>query len=373
MKALPGRRAIWLTRGGKIMQAFEPAMFGLSLAGGIYLATHQAGHIVVLDRGSAASNDMLAPGLLLLLGVTLVVASLLFFHRKGRKLWQRLVAAGVATSFFAVGYTLEMRREHTESFFGVATVSRENPFFDDVPGRAALIRLSRWGLRGDDFPESKPPNEHRVALIGGGPVFGTGVSESETLAVKLTDRLQKRGFSKPVRVLNLGVPRAHLASHLAMIEIAERKLGANVIVVCLSFPADLSLWDLSVERREHATVSGFSFVSFMFGYKTAALLFRERNIARDVSAENVVFLQTELARFAAARTERSVPIYVVALGSTDPRVQQAVEAVRGATYLAPVRLGSEHLIDDTSHPNGGGNDLLSERIETALPSALFAE
>lgn len=368
ISSLTGRRAIWYARISRVAHALEPPMFGLWLAGGIHLATHQAGAIVLSDRRGARSGELTAPGLLLLAGVTLVAAALLFFHRKGRMLRQRLLAAAVATLFFVIGYHRELGSARAASFFGLATLA---PATAVSPERSQPeYKLNTWGLRGPDFPERKPEGTSRVAVVGDSFVFGAGVDEPDTLPVALAARLRDRFPTARLEVLNLGVPDDNLASHLAMLRVAEQRLAADVLVLCLSLPDDLSAWDAQVERREHARIGGFSFMSYMFGHATAVTLWDERNLARDLTDQGIAFLRSEVARFTSERSTGSPrPLAIFAYSFEDPRVTAILRSIPGAVIVPPVSFDAAHHLADGVHPNAAGNAVFARRIATVFEAA----
>lgn len=348
-------------------------MFGLWLAGGIYLATHQAGAIVLSDRRGARSGELTAPGLLLLVGVTLVAASLLFFHRKGRRLRQRLVAAAVATLFFVIGYHRELGSARAASFFGLATLAPAAATPGSPEQSQPEYKLNTWGLRGPDFTERKPEGTSRVAVVGDSFVFGAGVGEPDTLPVALAARLRDRFPAARLEVLNLGVPDDNLASHLAMLRVAEQRLAADVLVLCLSLPNDLSAWDAQVERREHARIGGFSFMSYMFGHATAVTLWDERNLARDLTDQGVAFLQSEVARFTSERSTASpAPLAIFAYSFEDPRVTAILRSIPGAVIVPPVSFDAAHHLADGAHPNAAGNAVFARRIASVFEAAWVA-
>ena len=109
LKPMSGRRAIVLRQISAVTHALEAPLVGLGIAGGLFLVARKAGEIILFNRRGAPSGELVAPGVLLLLGVVLAAASLLFFHRKRRLLYQRLFAAAYAVAFFAGGYALYVR------------------------------------------------------------------------------------------------------------------------------------------------------------------------------------------------------------------------------------------------------------------------
>lgn len=364
MISLTGRRAVWYARISRVAHALEPPMFGLALAGGIYLATRQAGTIVLRDRRGAPGGELTAPGLLLLVGVTIVAASLLFFHRKGRMLRQRLVAAATAILFFGVGYRRELASSRSGSFFGLGTLPPGQTFVEDFPARPRVeYKLNSWGLRGPDFTERKPEGARRVAVVGDSFVFGSGVEERDSLPVRLASLLRARFPGAPIEVQNLGIPGDNLASHLAVSRVADQRLGADVVVLCLTLPNDLSAWDGQAERREHARVGGFSFVSLMFGRATAITLWDERNLARDVTDAGVALLRSEVDRLAAERAAGAPrPLVIFAYSFEEPRVTAILRSVPGAVIVPPVSFDEAHYLPGDGHPTAAGNEVFARRI-----------
>ena len=368
MKPLSGRRAIALARFSAVMHALEPAAFGVGLAAGITLTTRQTGAIVLSHHRGEGGADLAPSGALWLLGVMLVAGALLFFHRKGRRLRHRLTAAGAALAFFAIGYARDIGSVRAGSFFGLSTLRPSASFVEDFPARPKVqYEVNRWGLRGGDFAEEKAAGSVRVAVIGDSFVFGSGVEAHATLPAKLEARLRARFPElRELEVLNLGVPGNNLASHLAMVRVAEERLGADVLVVCLTLPKDLSAWDGQEERREQARVGYFSLASSLFGYSATVTFWGERRLVRDVTEEGIGFFGREVARFADARRPGARPLVVYTYTFEDPRVTAALMRVPNAVLVRAARRVEEHFIAGDGHPNEAGNEVFSRAIADAF-------
>jgi len=370
-KSFPGRRGIFFTRVSTIVHQLEPPLFGLGLAGGIVLVTRQAGAIVLLDRRGGTTFELARSGVLLLVGVTLVAGSLLFFHRKARLLRHRFTAASVAVAFLAAGYARELQSIHPGAFFGLTTLTPRTSFVEDYPARPKVrYEVNGFGLRGGDFSEQKPAGVVRVAVVGDSFVFGSGVEEPDTLSRQLDARLRERFPAAPFEVLNLGVPGNNLASHLTMLRLAEANLDADVVVLCLTFPNDFSEWDGQEERLAHRRVGGFSLASFLFGYPAAVTLWGERKLVRELTSEGLVFLESEVARLApASPPATSRPVVVFTYSFEDPRVTDLLRRIPGAVIVPSVRWADEHFIPADGHPTAAGNKLFSKLIsDTFAPS-----
>lgn len=374
MRPLSGRRAIVLGRLSAAMHHSEAPFFGLGLAIGIFVVARKAGEIVLCDRRGASSGELVRPAMLLFVGVTLVAASLLFFHRKTRVLYQRIIAAAVAVAFFALGYWSELHSVKTGAFFGLTTLMPNTGFVEDYPARPKVrYAVNRWGLRGQDFPESPEAGVVRVAVVGDSFVFGSGVEEEATLSHQLDARLRERFGGARIEVLNLGVPGNNLLSHLRMLHVAEEKLGASVLVLCLTLPNDLSAWDGQEERLEHARAGGFSFASFLFGYSTAITLWGERRLPRELTQEGLDFFETAITRFTSARKPAiSKPLVVFAYSFEDPRITKALRSVPSAAVVPSVRWVDDYFIPNDGHPTAQGNQVFAKMIADAFDRSWIA-
>lgn len=393
MKTIPGRRAIVFARISAVTHALEPAMFGLSLAAGIYLTTRQAGDIVLLHRRAAGGGELARAGVLWVVGLTLVSASLLFFHRKGRRLVQRLTAAGVALLFFAIAYARNAGPRRAGSFFELTTLPPSTSFVEDYPARPKIrYEVNRWGLRGADFAEQKSAGSVRVAVAGDSFVFGSGVEADATITAGIDARLRERfphlapfgqrradagsglaADGSPRRteleVINLGIPGDNLASHFAKLRIAEERLGADALVLCLTLPNDLSEWDGQEERRSQARPSAFSLASLLFGYNAVVTFWGERLLVRELTDEGLAFLEREVTTYADARRPGSKPLVVFAYSFEDPRVTALLMRLPNTVLVRPVPRDEAHFIPGDGHPTALGNDVFSRAIVAAFEPA----
>jgi lysophospholipase L1-like esterase len=102
---------------------------------------------------------------------------------------------------------------------GVLALARPN-----VVGRlhnGVFYRTNRFGVRGPDFPERKPPRTFRVLVIGDSVTMGAGVPEEDVYAARIERRLNEDlEAGRPDRrfhVINLGIgglDAAHIMSRL---------------------------------------------------------------------------------------------------------------------------------------------------------------
>lgn len=373
MRPISGRRAIWLARASAVMHALEPPGFGLALAGGIFLTMRQVGELVLLDR-RGGSGDLPRIGLLLLVGITLVAASLLFFHRKERLLRHRLIAAFTALGFFAYGYGGSLREPRSRAFFGLTTLAPRTPNLEGYAVHPGVkYEINEWGLRGAEWAKNNAGGALRVAVVGESFVFGSGVDEEGTLPRQLDGALRERFARARFEVLNLGMPGNHLRSHLAMLRIAETELGAGAGVLCLTLPDDLSAWDGHEERVARQRITSFSFTSYLLGHSAATTLWKDREVARELSPGAIAFLQSEVERFAATRSGGTgMPLVVFAYSFEDPRVSELLRRIPNAVLIPPVRPADGYFSAEDGQPTALGNQRFASLIAGAFDPAWLA-
>jgi hypothetical protein len=64
--------------------------------------------------------------------------------------------------------------------------------------------INSHGIRGEEFPTTKPVGTKRILILGDSYAFGFGVDEADTISTQLQRRLQPT--SPNLQVLNMGVP-----------------------------------------------------------------------------------------------------------------------------------------------------------------------
>jgi len=124
--------------------------------------------------------------------------------------------------------------------------------FELVPGTrwedvASPIRddatISSAGLRDREYPEAKPENTVRIAIVGDSVAFGWGVRQVDTLA-KALERLlaaTRPGGSTQYEVLNFGVSGFNSQQVTRRVETAVARFHPDLVVYvyCLNDPEDL--------------------------------------------------------------------------------------------------------------------------------------
>jgi len=84
------------------------------------------------------------------------------------------------------------------------------------PWRDDGVMINDLGLRTQP-PQTKQPDEWRIAITGGSTAWGYRVGDEDTIAAQLARALQRRGY-KNVRVYNFGIEGAELKSELSLLK-----------------------------------------------------------------------------------------------------------------------------------------------------------
>lgn len=129
-----------------------------------------------------------------------------------------------------------------------------------------------YGFRGPSFSIEKPPRTLRIVLMGASTVYGVAVSDEETSAVQLENRLHTLLPGRRVEVLNAGVPGWNSRETLINLRLRVLTLHPNIVVIVDGrnevFP---QLFNNYQEDYSHYRKVGYQFRNSNYTYK---LLFR---------------------------------------------------------------------------------------------------
>ncbi|MHB2026042.1 MAG: SGNH/GDSL hydrolase family protein [Elusimicrobiota bacterium] len=92
--------------------------------------------------------------------------------------------------------------------------------------------INSHGFRGPDFSIAKRPGTFRVVCLGDSGTFGWSVSDDETWPSFLRAILSKKAGTRPVEVINLGVPGYSSHQGLVLLRTMVSKMRPNVIIFC---------------------------------------------------------------------------------------------------------------------------------------------
>jgi lysophospholipase L1-like esterase len=103
----------------------------------------------------------------------------------------------------------------------------------NVVGRlpnGVFYRTNRFGVRGPDFPEHKPPRTFRVLVIGDSFTMGASVPEEDVYAARLERRLNETRHDRRYHVINLGIGGLAAAHVLHRLERVGVRFEPDLIV-----------------------------------------------------------------------------------------------------------------------------------------------
>jgi lysophospholipase L1-like esterase len=255
-----------------------------------------------------------------------------------------------------------------------------------------LFETNSAGFRDREFPETKPPDVFRIAVIGDSFTMGSGVRAEDTYSKVLERNLNGPSVANRYEVLNLGLAGLNL---VWSVDNRLREIGLrfdpDMIVYGFTIndlegsdyvafertrrrPGASALWNLVLNRwdycRELIAPPPTSYVRELhhnffenpqaWGTFEAALD-RLATIARERNACVVVLLHTQLQVLNSWHP--FIPIY--------DRVAEAAEA-RGMSVARslPDHLGenarSLHITPTDSHPNARGHEILATTLRNHL-------
>jgi hypothetical protein len=219
------------------------------------------------------------------------------------------------------------------------------------------VTINRWGFRGPDWPVAKAPGVIRIALLGDSYVYGPGVSDEETFAVRLEDTLNADAPpGRRYEVLNFGVSGYDTGHELKLLEHHALRFQPDLVLLHFflndlvyvkdySFYPELfaavqrdfslrAFWTRELARRSYLAMHLWDELRIAEGSDNPM-----RRIERAYTSEQVLppsgpgaegwqFVERGLERFAElAATARFKPYLVIV-----PLAQEIVEPDCRATY-----------------------------------------
>ena len=96
------------------------------------------------------------------------------------------------------------KRIHTECKDRDFLMYRPNPdLVLSVPGHDITVTYNSRGMRGPEYPDKKAPGVFRIALVGSSTEAGRGVSDNETFAQLLEERLNREDVGNDIQKFEL--------------------------------------------------------------------------------------------------------------------------------------------------------------------------
>lgn len=152
--------------------------------------------------------------------------------------WPRLnlllIALLLCTSLDRIAGVLYPPPLETDSIF-VPHASRGWAYRRGVVGRSLVqsVRTNSHGLRGEEFPRSKPAGEFRLLFVGDSVTFGRGGRAEDTFVAQCGELLHENPLGSRIRCINGGVSGYATWQELAYLR--EEGLGLSPDLVVLDF------------------------------------------------------------------------------------------------------------------------------------------
>jgi lysophospholipase L1-like esterase len=353
------------------LRAFAlPLLAGLLAALALRATLRSLGESLVplLDPRAAASSLSRLVGLVPAL--LLFVAARALWQRSARDRRARGLAAAVVAVAALVSYTTSGGVTTRGDFHGLLTPEPNTSSIETSSSRPQIrYAINTHGFRAPDFAIEKAAGTFRVALVGGSFVFGAGVEQDQSLAASLAALARARFPARSIEVLNLGIAGDGLASHLAVAELAERTLSADLVVLCVLLPAELGAIDAQNERRAPLHVDAFSLVSWALGMQAARFFWDEDPRERGFTPARVARLRALLDDYRASRQRPDAgapPLFVLSYEELPEPARSAFSSLPGATLLPAAPHGAEHKLPGDGHPSALGHRVAAESIAQAL-------
>jgi hypothetical protein len=229
------------------------------------------------------------------------------------------------------------------------------------------------GFRGAARAREKPPGSTRIANLGDSFVYGVGVESGATLSVVMERQLGADG-SRPVEVLNFGIPGLNLSEAIDQYQLFARGWAPDVVLyflfrndlgrpICDALPLGLTPGKQLFERLYLVRVPVM--------YRITALVIRDEEVDVQVLTRR---LERGIEEFAEAVADDGARLGVVVLDyplrGTDPRPFTAWMEQRGIDYLdlSAFLLDPANRIPREGHLSVAGNARVAGAVAEWLPS-----
>jgi len=121
---------------------------------------------------------------------------------------------------------------------GVLRDRRDLVLRDLLPSRSTMwngktFTTNRWGMRDQDYPQAKPPDTLRIAILGPSHVMGNNVADGVVFESLVEKRLNSEFTYGPYRhfeILNFGVDGHSLPQQIALLEDRVFAFSPDVVI-----------------------------------------------------------------------------------------------------------------------------------------------
>ena len=245
----------------------------------------------------------------------------------------------------------------------------------------ATVRTNRWGMRDKDYTQARPPQTHRVALLGPSTAMGSGVEQDESFEAVLEERLnQELAESTRVRyeILNFGVAGY---SPFHMLYQLQRKVLAFEpdAIFYLGHASDLDRasrrWATMIQRGNAPATPYLADLQRQTGLRADTQPTEARRRMKPYTDELLGWVYREIVED--CRQRQVLPVYVYLETVTEPvetwRAADRAQVLSLAQHAGFVVLdltgayegrppSTLWIAENDGHANALGNRLIAERL-----------
>jgi len=170
---------------------------------------------------------------LLLINIYLLLDYFIFYHKKGWKkglfIFLSMVVIFIGTEVvFWRESNMEpsMFRPHPVWLWHVTPNLKDYNYIGDNK-----VMTNSFGFRNPDFPIKKPSGQFRIMLLGDSSAHGFCVTEEETFAAILEEKLREKYPGKDILVINAANPGSTTTMGRVFLEDYGRKFEPDVLII----------------------------------------------------------------------------------------------------------------------------------------------
>jgi hypothetical protein len=151
----------------------------------------------------------------------------------------------------------------------------------------AEVKINSLGLRNDEIPAKKEPNEIRLLLMGDSVPFGMGVEQDEIISHELELILNshpKDSSAPSYRVINMGVPSYNSEQELVQLQMLGERLQPDIVVLLYSLnDIEPKMWVFEKRDSIWANLAQRSYAaSLLFvSYREVRSMLRPKSAKKD--------------------------------------------------------------------------------------------
>ena len=258
-------------------------------------------------------------------------------------------------------------RPSPETFHGVVPNPRGATWTEGNPRRPRVTyRTNALGFRGPTFATRPAPGVTRVAVVGDSHVFGSGVEEGEALPARLALALTAADPARRFEVLNLGIEGNNLHSHLRMLEVARRDLGARVAVLALTLPNDLTPWDTQDTLREGTRFGAMTVAYAFFGERVGYFVCESWMLGGRLGAPDPRLLAEGVRAADRLVARGAFDVIVLPFSSGDRRLTEVLQTARAARVVLPPEGREAYYFPMDGHLTPEGHRAFAEALAPAV-------